>query len=536
MKADQPSRALLGQVFTPPDIADLIAGLCILRPEATVFDPCAGEGALLLAAGRRLAALGATDWQRQVHGVELDAAAWATGRERLAAAAGVTPEQIAVRQGDFLAPAPEPERTVYDVAVINPPYTRQELLSPARKQHAGLSRRAGLHAHFLVALARCVRPGGYLGAITTATWLAAAYGRELRQFLLRQFRIRLLIAFERDLFANANVEACLALLEKRDPDAAPAESRVRFVTLRHRHDAARAVAEAARREQSGEGCGYRVVVVPQEQLSADERWSRYFLALPDRLRPAATAPLVPLEMLARIRRGITTGANRVFLPDAETIRRYGIEARHLHPIVVSPRALVGLDTAEIDAPARLLVPPTSEETHSRAAAYLAERGEERFAARRQPLPAPAPLLFGYAIRGRKAFFLNSARLLAGDNFFCLTPRREADRLLLFALLNAAPTALALELAGRGQGSGLLKVQRYELAALRLPDPEQMDAGLRRELEALAEALRQSPAAEAVRAALDQAAARALGLDGAAIRTAERELAARRQARRQVGSG
>ena len=94
-------------------------------------------------------------------------------------------------------------------------------------------------------------------------------------------------------------------------------------------------------------------------------------------------------------------------------------------------------------------------------------------------PEPAPLLFGYAVRARKAFFRNSAGLLASDNFFEVIPRRPEETSVLFALLNSVVAALHLEAHGRGQGRGLLKIQRYELAGLQLPDPARMDPVARR---------------------------------------------------------
>ncbi|MBI3945405.1 MAG: Eco57I restriction-modification methylase domain-containing protein [Armatimonadetes bacterium] len=418
---------------------------------------------------------------------------------------------------------------------MNPPYTRQERLPAGRKEAAGvLGRRAGLHAHFLVRLAECIRPGGWIGAITSATWLAADFGRGLRAFLLQRFRIHHLITFDADVFPDAVVEACVVILEKRpgpDEAALRAETPVRFIRLNAGSDLCRAARDAAGREGSGSGPGYRLRVVAQGELRTESRWDHFFTA-PDCHARVADAPgLVPLAALAAIRRGITTGDNRAFLPDGAAIARWGIEGRHLRPFLRSPREIPGLDTAGVARPGVLLLPPGEEEGETRAAAYLRAQGVSGSAYLPRELPASAPLLFGYAVRARKAFFLNGARLLAGDNFFCLTPRRAEDLPVLFALLNAAPAALLLELQGRAQGRGLLKIQRYELAGLRVADPSGLDAGLRRDLASLGEALRAEPSSEDVRAALDEAAARALGLDAGEIRRAERELAEARNARR-----
>lgn len=583
-----PARKLLGQVFTPPAVADLIACLSILSPDATVFDPCAGEGALLLAAGRRLAALGTKEWHRQLHGCEVEPGAWARCRQRLADAAGVSPEEIDVTQGDFLrlqppsetgrplllvpagarsetgrelwdgAPAgqsaichlqsascplpPAIPTAPFDVALMNPPYTRQERLNGEQK--AGAGGRAGLHVRFWMHLADFVRPRGRLGVITSATWLSAGYGRALRAFLLERFRIHALLDFERDVFPDANVEACIAVLEPCPDPSARAATVTHFVRMSGKPPAG-AQSETGRELRDGAPSGQSAIcnlppaacrlqsAIPQQQLAREPRWSGFFLPASCR-SSVSVAGAVPLAALAQIRRGITTGSNRVFLPDAATAAEWGIEERFLRPFLRSPREIPGLDTAGVEQPARLLLPPGPEDAGTRAAEYLRAQGAGGSRYLPEELPAPAPLLFGYAVRARKAFFRNSAGLTAGDNFFCLAPRRAEDLEVLFALLNALPTAAALELQGRGQGRGLLKIQRCDLAELGLPDPARLDAGLRRELETLGEALRRAPDDAAARAALDNAACRAAGLDAAELSRAERELAAGRALRRSTG--
>jgi hypothetical protein len=178
----------------------------------------------------------------------------------------------------------------------------------------------------------------------------------------------------------------------------------------------------------------------------------------------------------------------------------------------------------------VLLPPGQGEGGSRAAEYLREQGVVTSAYLPATPPEPAPLLFGYAVRARKAFFRNSAGLVASDNFFEVIPRRPEETPVLFALLNSVLVALHLEAHGRGQGRGLLKIQRYELAGLRLPDPTRIDPAVRRELEALGEELRQHPEEEGIRAALDYLVARLLGLDAVELRRAERELASARRAK------
>ena len=158
-------------------------------------------------------------------------------------------------------------------------------------------------------LARFVRPGGWLGAITPSTWLSAEYGRELRAFLLKHFRIHFVIGFERDVFPDATVEACVTILEKRagctDAGAPPP---VRFLSLSAGAEWLAAASEAAGRECDGEGPGYRLRVVPQAELVAEEGWNRWFLH-PSRARRAGDPVGLGGDGAARSSGAHTTGAH-----------------------------------------------------------------------------------------------------------------------------------------------------------------------------------------------------------------------------------
>ena len=124
--------------------------------------------------------------------------------------------------------------------------------------------------------------------------------------------------------------------------------------------------------------------------------------------------MVPLEAAARIRRGLTTGNNRVFFLDAAQAARQGIEERYLRRVVRSPREIIGLDTESVAQPGLVLFPPGPDEGGSRAAEYLREQGVVGLPANNAAGAAPLLLATRCA---RKAFFRNSAGLLASDNFF-----------------------------------------------------------------------------------------------------------------------
>ena len=85
---------------------------------------------------------------------------------------------------------------------------------------------------------------------------------------------------------------------------------------------------------------------------------------------------------------------------------------------------------------------------------------------------PVPILFPYIIRGRTRFIWNDAQVAARDNYYTIDPK--CDACLLFALLNNYYIYSQLESCGKLYGKGLLKIQKYDIDDLVIPDPRTMD--------------------------------------------------------------
>src|SRR5262249_16125665 len=153
-------RAELGQVLTPPSVADLVLSLALdgLGRDARVLDPACGDGVFLA----RAAARGV-----RAAGVEIQPA--------LAAAAAAHGD---VRCGDFFALAP----AEHDAVVGNPPYVRQERIGAGKRRLGkltGAPARADLALAFVLRALQFVRPGGRVAFVLSAAVLDADYGAAL---------------------------------------------------------------------------------------------------------------------------------------------------------------------------------------------------------------------------------------------------------------------------------------------------------------------------------------------------------------------
>ena len=102
-------RTLLGQFYTPPLVAELLAALTITPAHRTILDPACGAGELLLAA--RALRPDAT-----LAGIDIHPAAAAAARDQLRGHATIT-------TGDFFA---APSTPTWDCILANPPYVRSQ--------------------------------------------------------------------------------------------------------------------------------------------------------------------------------------------------------------------------------------------------------------------------------------------------------------------------------------------------------------------------------------------------------------------------
>lgn len=105
-------RKARGAFFTPDAITAYLTQWAVRSDADRVFEPSAGDAAFLVAAIRRLQALGVD--HPTVDGVEIHAASAASARRRVADAGG----RARIRTANFFAVDPRPE---YTAVIGNPP-------------------------------------------------------------------------------------------------------------------------------------------------------------------------------------------------------------------------------------------------------------------------------------------------------------------------------------------------------------------------------------------------------------------------------
>ena len=454
-------RRPLGATYTPSEIvSSIVAWVAERSGPARVVDPGTGSARFLLEAGRVLP-------EALLVGVEIDPLAALLARANLTAAGLDHRAQILVRDyrdadfGEFEG------ATAY---IGNPPYVRHHQIEPEWKEWLASSSAslglkasglAGMHVHFMLATALHSRPGDLGAFVTSSEWLDVNYGHLPRMLFATQLggvSIHLVDPHATP-FADAATTAAVTCFEVGEPGASIRIERVPSTSDLGVLDG---------------GQPFR-----RRQMRAAPRWSAL-------LNGSKKPPegYVELGEICRVHRGAVTGANSIWITDANDPA--------LPPEVLLPsvtRAIELINAADgvlssthglravIDLPADLDIFDRTDRLRVDRFLRSAERRGVRsgyIARNRNPwwavgLRAPAPILATYMARRPPTFVRNPAKAYNINAVHGIYPREVMSApcmdALAGALREAAPTAV-----GRTYAGGLLKFEPSEMAGIYVPSP------------------------------------------------------------------
>lgn len=449
-----------GAFYTPPELTRFLSTWAIRSPDDRVLEPSSGDGAFVTAITARFADLGRSSLTNHLVGVERDATEAAKAIQQSPSAD--------IRTMDFfdLDPADAPS---VDAAIGNPPYIRyhgfsgsdrRRGLARAKAQGVTLTNLASSWAHFVVHAAGFLNPTGRLALVLPAELLHTDYGAAVRQFLLKRFPSVVILAFDRPVFVDAQVDAVL-LLASDDDDLG-----VRVIRLRNESELASVELAPS---SGGNGNGHALRWSASVDVKAADTYERAL----------AGKRFNKLGAIASVDIGFVSGANAFFVLSRGAAAELGLPDETLTRTVRRPSDTPGLETRDdelyllLDLAGRTSIPQA-------VLNYLAQ-GEELgiplgFKARnRKPWYAvrvPKKLAAGFLpymshfgprlIANRQG--ARSTNLLHGVSLLPGAPSVEA----LSAAMAGSLTLLSAEIEGRAYGGGVLKLETREAERLAVP--------------------------------------------------------------------
>jgi adenine-specific DNA methylase len=511
-----------GAFYTPDGVTRFLAAWAMRSRDDMVLEPSCGDGAFISAIVERFRELDGSPSAARLVGVERDPIE--------AKKARVLAPHADIRTLDFFDLDPSALPPV-DAAIGNPPYIRyhgfhgldrEKALLRAHAQGVELTGLASSWAHFVAHAAAFLKPTGRLALVLPAELLHTDYGQPVRDFLLRRFRSVVLVAFDRMVFADAQVDAVLLLASHDGPPG------LRVVRVRD---------EASLHDLI-------VAQVESEQGPAAQRWNAAVDVDAGRIYHDSLSEFgyQRLGAIASVDIGFVSGANDFFVLSAEEAGRRGLAPSVLTPAIRRPRDVPGLSVAPGEL-SWLLNLRRNEKLDRAVRDYLAE-GESRGVSGRYKCRVRRPWYSVPLPRQRADAFLPymahlGPRLIVNDvdarstnllHGVALRPNAPPIRAVAVAMCSSL-TLLSAEIEGRAYGGGVLKLETREAERLAVPALEPTKSAELVEMFDHVDGLIRSGRARDASIEVD----RALGIDRAAIDDAYLTFRNRRLGRRQRGS-
>ncbi len=427
----------LGQVYTKNDVADFMVSLLDLPHNAFIVDPCFGRGVFvnsLLKAN-----------YSNITGIEIDSETFSNIENPAETKCNLIRE-------DFFSFKPQ---VPVDGFILNPPYVRQEEIDDmemlgvtkdiiqAKCGDFTIYSKANLYIYFIARCVHLLRNGGQMVAIFPNAWINTPDGKGFMSQLLGKGSIDNLIKVVGYPFVgNPFVDVIILKFTKGG------DNKTREETLIIRDN-----------------------TINLEPTNSD-------------LKTVDVSNCVPLSTIASIRRGITTGYNKAFINPQIDDKSIQIK------ILSTPKDVPGYSTryARCD---NLLKIDNGMTISEDLACYIKEyermilsqgkpkslmeeikKGKEWYSL---TIPNPSDIVFPYIIRNNVRFILNDGKVVVRDNFYSISSNH--DSMLLMALLNNLFVFSQLELMGKSYGNGILKIQKYDVDNIVVPNPETLKCNL-----------------------------------------------------------
>lgn len=510
---------VLGSVYTPREYADLLVTSAIRRKEDLVLDIGVGGGVFTLAAHQRLVQCGASpiEAEQQIHGAEIDEGSFQNFLNVAAEHGRAFPN---VHHVDFFkADLPQ-----FDAVVGNPPYVRRTYINDvddirdvvardlAIEDKRILRRSTDLYVYFLLRAATLLKPGGRLSIITADPWLTVGYGEAFKQYLLTNFEIETLISFDRRVFQGADVKPVLLTAERRQRPARPTSTA--FVRVRN----GLPVADLQRRLFSDDlnHADLNVIQVDQHTLDPRRTWASHFKAGAAYEQVTSHRRMAPLKDIAYTSIGVQTLAKAFFVLTPDEVRERGLESEYLRPLAHSNRTHGSPVIADGQQPDHLIFYCNKSKTElagTRALAYIKlgestnvpVRGKgrmvkgyhkkERIQHARRPhwydlktlmdKRGCAEILLPRLVYSTFRVVWNRARFIPGELFIEVKPHPQPldpiDTRVYLAILNSAPTELALRVQAQLYGGGTFNINPGPLKQVPVLAPAQLSIEERKTL-------------------------------------------------------
>lgn len=310
LKEDSSAQKLRGAYYTPLPLAEMMVNLFANRTDCkNVLEPSCGDGVFLDA----LIKADCINQYTSINAVEIDGTEAKKVEEKMKSYGSVK-----VINTDFFDFYKANKASVhYDLILGNPPYIRYQYLEEHQRElMSDILTVQGMKANklintwvgFIVSCVNMLSNNGKIAFVIPAEIMQVAYAEDLRLFLSNNLSKITLITFEELVFPDIEQEIVVFIGEKGDE-----EKGIRIVELKNLEDLKAFDINAN---------GF------QKLQHVHEKWTKYFTSSEEN----ALVKLIrednrfqKISDIALINVGITTGNNKYFSVDRETVEKYQLQ-------------------------------------------------------------------------------------------------------------------------------------------------------------------------------------------------------------------
>jgi adenine-specific DNA-methyltransferase len=467
-----------GQFITPHEIAEFMTEWSVNQGSKNVLDPAVGTGVFFEHLIRKC--------RCRLTGMDIDPLMLNACALRLKLMETESEPQLLL--GDFFdafVPAADA-----DLVICNPPYLNFHDFDSKRivnmlSKSSGIefSKLTNIYSLFFVRSHALLRNGGSMAFITPSEFFYTGYGKKLKSFLVGNYTIAAFVVtdFEKLAFNKALTTSVITLLRKQ---RASKDHNVKFILVSEWPGVQNLLDLVEGVKESMRGC--KVKEVPQRELNPLQKWQIHF---GDNGMSGVLPKMVPLSKIAKVNRGIATGANNYFAMSDQEVRKWEIEPQFLSPVISRAVHAPNYDYTKedfkrlVEAGKKTFLLYCFSRPSPALSKYIA-RGEELgmhrrylpshrgpwFSSEKQESP---PILASVFSRRRMRFILNEAGVRTLTAFHCIYPASSDIRSVkaLLAYLNSGISTKIQEFMRREYGGGLHKFEPADLEELLVLDTE-----------------------------------------------------------------
>jgi type I restriction-modification system DNA methylase subunit len=339
----QQKKQMLGQVFTPISIVDFISNQVISSETEIIIDPAAGTGVFLLRALKNSFDL---KYQvRKVIAIEKDpllsliceSAIIVFCKFRFQTTKCQVYNQDLFTTSSILKELHHEKNGAITI-LMNPPYTRQELIPATEKRFIRncvsstdiitnfrkrntsfrISGQSSLYIYFLLFISEFLKPNDRMGLIIPNSWMDVKYGSMLQLFLLEHFYIDLIVSSRLEkLIPSVDVNTAIMTLqfksERQRLELRSSSHQVKFIWINSKDNLKQITSFGIQKAISmSEGAAF--VPIKEGKLLLEPKWGVFAKAPSAYLEflEKADSDMKYLKDYTSVRRGFTTGANDFF--------------------------------------------------------------------------------------------------------------------------------------------------------------------------------------------------------------------------------